>query len=82
MRETCRVFFFDKIKFGKFVRKDYVTEKFQLHHRESNPRPAGLYRSALTTTQPRAPLWKICKLKKKVKVNFHPITCHEVPEVE
>ena len=23
-------------------RKDYVTEKFQWHHRESNPRPAGL----------------------------------------
>jgi hypothetical protein len=23
-------------------RKDYVTEKFQLHHRESNPRPAVL----------------------------------------
>src|SRR5215510_12776505 len=23
-------------------RQDYVTEKFQWHHRESNPRPAGL----------------------------------------
>ena len=23
-------------------RKDYVTEKFQWHHRESNTRPAGL----------------------------------------
>ena len=34
-------------------RKDYVTEKFELHHRESNPRPAGLQRSALTTTLPR-----------------------------
>jgi hypothetical protein len=32
--------------------KDYVTEKFQWHQRESNQRPAGLYRSALTTTRP------------------------------
>jgi hypothetical protein len=23
-------------------RKDYVNEKFQSHHRESNPRPSGL----------------------------------------
>ena len=35
-------------------RKVYVTEKFQLHHRESNLRPASLQRSALTTTPPRA----------------------------
>jgi len=25
-----------------FGRKDYVNEKFQWHHRESNPRPSGL----------------------------------------
>jgi hypothetical protein len=28
-------------------RKDYVNEKFQWHHRESIPRPSGLYRSAI-----------------------------------
>ena len=28
--------------------KDYVNERFQLHHRESNPRPSGLLRSAST----------------------------------
>jgi hypothetical protein len=26
-----------------------------LYHRESNPRPSGLYRSASTTAPPRAP---------------------------
>ena len=36
-------------------RKDYVTGKFQWHHRESNLRPAGLWLSALTTTSPGAP---------------------------
>ena len=40
-------------------------KKFQLHHRESNPRPAGLYHNALTTTPPRAPLrWDIHKIGK------------------
>jgi len=29
-------------------RKDYVNEKFQLHHRESNPLPSGPYRIAST----------------------------------
>ena len=29
-------------------RKNYVNEKFQWHKRKSNPRPSGLYRSALT----------------------------------
>ena len=36
-------------------RKDYVNEKFQWHHRESNPQPSGLWRSVSTncvTTYP------------------------------
>jgi len=37
------------------ARKDYVTEKFQWHHREWNQGPAGLQRSALTNTPKRAP---------------------------
>ena len=36
--------------------KDYVTEKLQWHHRESNPQPAGLQRSAITTRLPCAPV--------------------------
>jgi len=28
--------------------QDYVNEEFQWHHRESNPRPSALYRSAST----------------------------------
>ena len=30
--------------------KDYVNEKFQLHHRDSNPPPSGLQRSASTNS--------------------------------
>ena len=33
--------------------KDYVTEKFHWHHGERNPRPDGLWCSALITTPPR-----------------------------
>jgi hypothetical protein len=33
-------------------RKDYVNEKFQWHHRESNPCPSGLWRSASTNCAP------------------------------
>jgi len=32
-------------------RKDYTNEKFQCHHRESNPRPSCLYRSASVRSQ-------------------------------
>ena len=42
---SCRIFLCSLT-----LSKDYVTEKFQWHHWESNPRPAGLWLSALTTT--------------------------------
>ena len=35
-------------------RKDYVNEKFQWHHLESNQRPSDLQHSALTTEPPRS----------------------------
>ena len=38
--------------------------KITMHHRESNPQPAGFERSVLTTTPPRAPMMpcKLCKV--------------------
>jgi len=35
----------------KDSRKDYTNEKIQCQHRESNPRPSGLYRSASMPSQ-------------------------------
>ena len=54
---SCRIFLSSLTlsNTSSFLRKDDVIEKFQWHHRESNPRPAGFERSALTTTPPRAP---------------------------
>jgi hypothetical protein len=37
----------------------YVNEKFQWHHRESNPRPSGLYRIASTNCATACPLKSI-----------------------
>ena len=39
-------------------RKDYVNEKFQWHHLESNQRPSDLQHSILTTVTPRSPYVK------------------------
>ena len=48
-------------------RKDYVKEKFQCHHRESNPRPSGLVTSSIRTDPNRTlqrvqiahPIWEV-----------------------
>jgi len=40
-------------------------KKIQWHHRESNPRPSGWYRSALPSAPPRSHERKMCYLKMK-----------------
>jgi len=53
-------------------RKDYVNEKFQWHHLESNQPPSDLQRSTLTNVLPRSPL------SAKTKGNFQLNFCHGV----
>ena len=40
---------------AKCSQKDYVNEKFQLHHQESNPWPSGLRRNASTNCTTMCP---------------------------
>ena len=47
-------------------RKVYVNEEFQWHHRESNPRPSGLERSASTNCASSCPALR-CEGKRKME---------------
>jgi hypothetical protein len=46
-------------------RKDYVNEKFQWHHRESSPRPTGLWHNASTNCATACPDVMICRILKR-----------------
>ena len=51
-------------------RKDYVNEKFQWHHRESNPRPSAFYHSATTNCATMYPVWTPIQLTNKTIITL------------
>jgi hypothetical protein len=48
------------------LQQDYVNEKFQWHHRESNPRPSGSLRSVSTNCAKSCPPVTACNKGKNV----------------
>jgi hypothetical protein len=57
------------IKLQGLVRPEGLGKFKNSPHRESNPRPSGLYHSALTTTLPRAPMFAM-QLDSKIQLKL------------